>query len=59
MDINKEEKFDFRPYLIYNPITLITTDPLQKCSDLFRKMHVRHMIVLDPVTGNFVGIITR
>ena len=59
MDVNQEARFDFRPYMIENPITLISTDPLAKCSDLFRKIHVRHMIVLDPMTGKFVGIITR
>ena len=51
IDVNRGKQIDLRPYLILNPITLVTTDPLHKCCDLFRKMHVRHMIVMDPITG--------
>ena len=56
---NKEEKIDFRPYIIENPITVFINDPLFKLVDLFRKMHLRHMIVIDPKNGKLSGIITR
>ena len=56
---NQEEQIDFRPYMIENPITVFTVDQLQKCVDLFRKMHVRHMLVLHPRSSKLVGMITR
>ena len=57
--VNSKEMLDFRPYLIEHPIQVLTTDPLEKCSDIFRKMHLRHMLVADPANGKLVGIITR
>jgi len=59
MSRNKSEKIDFRPYIIENPITVFLNDPLIKLVDLFRKMHLRHMIVIDPKNGKLCGIITR
>jgi CBS domain-containing protein len=57
--LNKNEKIDFRPYIIENPITVFLNDPLIKLVDLFRKMHLRHMIVIDPNNGKLSGLITR
>ena len=57
--LNKAEKIDFRPYIIENPITVFLNDPLYKLVDLFRKMHLRHMIVIDPNNGKLCGLITR
>ena len=59
LKLNKDELIDFRPYIIENPITVFINDPLMKLVDLFRKMHLRHMIVIDPRNGKLVGIITR
>ena len=55
----KDALIDFRPYIIENPYTVVTTDYLQKCLDLFRKMHLRHLIVLHPADGQIKGILTR
>lgn len=59
MEANLQQKVDFRPYLIENPVTVFTTDPLAKCVDFFRKMHLRHMIVIERKNGMLAGIITR
>ena len=59
MNENKGEKIDMRPYLIENPVTVFTTDPLLKCVDFFRKMHLRHMVVIERNNGMLAGIITR
>jgi len=48
-----------RPYMIENPFTVFTTDYLQKCVDMFRKMHLRHLLVVHPANGQLRGIITR
>ena len=56
---NLDQKVDFRPYLIENPVTVFTTDPLAKCVDFFRKMHLRHMVVIERKNGMLAGIITR
>lgn len=56
---NQNEKIDFRPYIIENPVTVFINDSLYKLVDLFRKMHLRHMIVIDPKNGKLMGIITR
>jgi CBS domain-containing protein len=58
MILNPEAMIDFRPYMVTNPVQVVATDPLLKCSDLFRKMHVRHLIVVD-LNGAHIGIITR
>lgn len=57
--LNRNDKIDFRPYIIENPITVFINDPLMKLVDLFRKMHLRHMVVIDPKNGKLSGIITR
>jgi hypothetical protein len=55
----KDEKIDFRPYSNDNPMTVVTTDSMQKCCELFRKMHLRHLTVIHPGTGKVEGMITR
>ena len=59
LKLNKTESIDFRPYIIENPITVFLNDPLIKLVDLFRKQHLRHMIVINPKNGKLSGIITR
>lgn len=56
---NRSKQIDLRPYIIENPITVFIKDPLQKLVGLFRKMHLRHMVVIDPKNGKLMGIITR
>jgi len=55
----REEMIDFRPYMIENPYTVFTTDQLLKCVDVFRKMHLRHLVVVHPGNCSLKGIITR
>ena len=56
---NPKTLVDLRPYMIHNPYTVQTTDYLKKCVDIFRMMHLRHLVVLHPGTGEVKGIITR
>ena len=58
-DINAKEQLDFRPYLNEDPVTVVTTDSMQKCCEFFRKMHLRVLLVLDPSNGQLAGVITR
>ena len=51
MTKNKDEKFDFRPYMNDNPMTVSISDSLFKCTDVFRKMHLRHLCVIHPIGG--------
>ena len=44
---------DFRPYLIENPTMVQSTDHFSKVLELFRKMHVRMMVVISPMNGSF------
>ena len=59
MIANLDRKIDFRPYCNDNPITVTTTDSMLKCTELFRKMHLRHLTVIDQQTGGVMGMITR
>ena len=54
-----KRKIDLRPYMIHNPYTVFTTDTVEKCSSIFRTMHLRHMPVVHPGTGALKGVITR
>ena len=56
---NRNEKIDFRPYMNDNPMTVCTTDSFYKCTDVFRKMHLRHLCVVHPTSGSLEGIVTR
>lgn len=56
---NPDFLIDLRPYMIHNPITVMTTDELEKIVDIFRKMHLRHLVVIHPGTGDIRGMITR
>mmetsp|Transcript_9808 Transcript_9808/g.14870 ORF Transcript_9808/g.14870 Transcript_9808/m.14870 type:complete len:126 (-) Transcript_9808:29-406(-) len=59
LDTYSEELVDLRPYMIENPYTVFTTDQLGKCTDVFRKMHLRHLIVVHPGDCSLRGVITR
>lgn len=59
MIANLDQRIDFRPYFNENPMTVTATDGMLKCCELFRKMHLRHLIVIDPHSGEAVGMITR
>ena len=48
---NPDEKLDLRPYINDNPMTVVNTDSILKCCELFRKMHLRHLCVIHPTTG--------
>lgn len=56
---NLNAMIDLRPYLIENPMMVMTTDYLSKCVDYMRKFHMRHIPVLHPSNGKLQGIITR
>lgn len=56
---NLKEMVDLRPYMQTGPHMVFTTDHLQKCVDIFRKMHLRHLLVVHPSDGKMKGIITR
>ena len=56
---NMRERIDFRPYMNDNPMTVAPTDSLLKCCELFRKMHLRHLMVINFQTGRVAGMITR
>jgi len=50
---------DIRPYMIENPETCTKFDFLPKILSRFTSMHLRHLIVVNPVTGHLEGMITR
>jgi len=45
--------------MIDNPYKVVTTDYLTKVVDVFRKMDLRHLLVVNPDNGKLKGIITR
>mgnify|MGYP000886911491 CR=1 FL=1 len=59
MNLDKDKKIDLRPYMNDNPMTVSLSDSLYKCTDVFRKMHLRHLCVIHPKGGKLEGIITR
>jgi len=59
MHENQDEYLDFRPYMNDNPMTVNIADSIHKCTDVFRKMHLRHLCVIHPIGGKLEGIITR
>jgi hypothetical protein len=58
-EFNQSAMIDLRPYLIENPMRVMTTDYLSKCVEYMRKFHMRHIPVLHPSDGKLRGIITR
>jgi len=56
---NQNAMIDLRPYLIENPMMVMTTDNISKCVDYMRKFHMRHIPVVHPADGKIRGIITR
>ena len=54
-----DELVDLRPYMIEQPYTVQTNNDLDRCLELFRHMHLRHLPVVVPGSGALVGIITR
>jgi len=45
--------------MIETPFQAQTTDKMQKLLDIFRHMHLRHLLVTNPANGELEGIITR
>jgi len=54
-----DQYLDFRPYMIDNPYKVVTNDYLNKVVDVFRKMDLRHLLVVNPDNGKLKGVITR
>lgn len=59
IEANLNERLDFRPYMNDDPMVVSLTDSLNKCADVFRKMHLRHLCVVHPDEGHLIGIVTR
>ena len=59
LDNFAKKSLDMRPYMNDNPMTVSVQDSISKCTDVFRKMHLRHLCVIHPIGGKLVGIITR
>lgn len=56
---NKDKLIDLRPYMIEELYTVGLKDKLPKVLDIFRKMHLRQLPVINVKTGKAEGIITR
>jgi CBS domain-containing protein len=56
---HSEKLVDLRPYMIENPETCTKWDFLPKILSRFQHLHLRHLIVVNPVTGHLEGMITR
>ena len=54
-----DKLLDLRPYMIENPETCTKFDFLPKILNRFTNMHLRHLTVVNPVTGHIEGMITR
>lgn len=59
IDKFQKKYLDLRPYMNDNPMTVSVQDSISKCTDVFRKMHLRHLCVIHPIGGKLTGIITR
>jgi len=53
------ELVDLRSYMIENPEQCTQLDFLPKILARFRALHLRHLIVTNPFSGQAHGIITR
>jgi len=58
-DNYESELIDLRPYMWEHPFIAYVHDPLDKCLELFRHHHLRHLPVMNPTDGSIQGIITR
>ena len=58
-DVYLDEKVDLRPYMWENPITVSVYTRFDRILELFRMLHLRHMLVVNPADASLVGIITR
>lgn len=56
---DQNKLIDLRPYMIENPETINKFDYLPKILRRFLHMHLRHLIVVNPVTGLLEGMVTR
>ena len=48
-----------RPYYYEAPTTVTVFAKLERIVEVFRLMHLRHIVVLSPSDGSIAGIITR
>ena len=55
----KDEIFDLRPYMIEQPVKLDQYAELEEALQIFRLQHMRHLLVVSPLDGSLVGIVTR
>ena len=58
-DYYSNHQIDLRPYMWEHPFIVYPHDDLDKCLELFRHHHLRHLPVVNPSDGKVVGIITR
>jgi CBS domain-containing protein len=56
---DQNKLIDLRPYMVENPETITKFDFLPKILRRFQHQHLRHLIVVNPITGLLEGMITR
>ena len=55
----EDQLFDLRPYMIEQPIKCDQWAQLGDALELFKLHHMRHLLVVSPLDGHLVGILTR
>lgn len=58
-DNYEDQMMDLRPYIWEHPFIVYVHDTLDKCLEMFRHHHLRHLPVVNPADGSIVGICTR
>ena len=58
-DCKDDEVFDLRPYMIAEPVKLDMYSHLSDALRLFRLHHMRQLLVVSPLDGSLVGMISR
>jgi len=56
---DQNKLIDLRPYMVENPETITKFDFLPKILRRFINQHLRHLIVVNPITGLLEGMVTR
>ena len=55
----EEGDLDLSPFVDRTPFTLLATAPMEYCVEMFGKLGLRHLIVLEEGTGKVVGVIIK
>jgi chloride channel 3/4/5 len=58
-NVEQEDEFDMSPFVDRTPLTICAKAPMEYAVEMFGKLGLRHLCVVDEGSGKLVGVIIK